>query len=148
MFLCTALLFNEIYLPMRFQVNTSYTFRNMARTRKMYEKFQRAIIQKLWKQKWWFLCTALFLNEIYLPMKFQVDTSYTFLNMARTRKKYEEFQRAIIQKLCHQELRFLCTALLLNEFYLPVKFQVDTSYRRAWGFYSNLHRWFKKWQQG
>ena len=42
----------------------------MLQTKFKYEKQQRAITQKLSKQKLWFLCTALPLDEIYPPMKF------------------------------------------------------------------------------
>ena len=112
-FLRTALLLNEIYLPIKFQLDTFRRSRVTERTRikykkiqraiTKYEKNQRAIIQKLWQQELWFLCTALLLNEIYLPMKFQVDISYTFRNMARTRKNVWKFQRAITQKLWKQK---------------------------------------------
>ena len=34
----------------------------------------------------WFLCTALLLNEIYLPMKFHVNALYSFKVMLRTKK--------------------------------------------------------------
>ena len=38
--------------------------------------------------------TAFLLDEIYLCMKFQVDTPYTFRkNKARTRKRYENFKK-------------------------------------------------------
>ena len=39
-------------------------------TKFKYEKQQRAISQKLSKQKLWFLCTALPLDEIYPPRNF------------------------------------------------------------------------------
>jgi hypothetical protein len=42
--------------------------------------------------------------------------------------KCENKQRGIIKELGKAELRFLCTAHLLNEIYLPIKFHVDTSY--------------------
>jgi hypothetical protein len=41
--------------------------------------------------------------------------------------KCKNKQRGIIQKIGKAELRFLCTAHLLNEIYLPTKFHVDTS---------------------
>ena len=43
-------------------------------------------------------------------------------DMHRTNFKYENKQRAITQKLSKQELRFMCTALPLDEIYLPTKF--------------------------
>jgi hypothetical protein len=36
-----------------------------------------------------FLCTALFLNKIYHPMKFHVHSFYTLGEMAWTKIKYE-----------------------------------------------------------
>ena len=45
------------------------------------------------------LCTALLLNEIYLPMKFQVDALHNFEVMLRTKLKYENKQRAITPKV-------------------------------------------------
>ena len=40
----------------------------------------------------------------------------------RTKFKYENKQRAITQKLSKQKLRFMCTALPLDEIYSPTKF--------------------------
>ena len=50
-------------------------------------------------------CTSAFLNEIYLPMKFQVSSLKTFRVMLRTKFKIENEQRAIANnsksmKLC------------------------------------------------
>ena len=42
--------------------------------------------------------------------------------MLQTKIKYENKQRAITQKLNKQELRFMCTALCLDESYPPTKF--------------------------
>jgi hypothetical protein len=42
--------------------------------------------------------------------------------------KCKNKQRVIIQKIGMAELRFLCTAHLLNEIYLPTKFHVDNYY--------------------
>ena len=78
---------------MKFQVGTSYSFRDMARTKIKCEKLQRAITPEICKQKLWFMCTALLLNEIYLPMKFQVGTSHSFRDMARTKIKYEKITK-------------------------------------------------------
>jgi hypothetical protein len=69
----------------------------MARTKIKYENQQRAITQKIRNAEYRFLCTALFLNEIYHPMK------------------YENKQRAITQKLRSEEYRSLCTALRVIE---------------------------------
>jgi len=45
------------------------------------------------------LCTALPLNEIYLPIKFQVNSLNTFLVMLQTKVKNENEQRAITPKV-------------------------------------------------
>jgi len=66
----------------------------------------------------WFLCIALLLNEIYLPMKFHVDALHSFKVMLRTKFKNENEQRAITPKVWFLELWSLCTALLLNAIYL------------------------------
>jgi hypothetical protein len=65
-------------------------------------------------------------NEIYLPTEFYVDTSLSFRVISRSSKCKNE-QRAITSKLGKAELRFLSTALLPNEVYLPTKFHVDIS---------------------
>ena len=61
-----------------------------------------------------FLCIALLLNEIYLPIKFHVEAWHSFKVMLRTKFKNENEQRAITPKVWSFELWFLCTALLLN----------------------------------
>ena len=42
--------------------------------------------------------------------------------MLRTKIKYENKERAMTQKLSKQELRFMCTALPLDEVYPTTKF--------------------------
>jgi len=69
-FLSTALLLNEIYLPMKFKVSSCNTFWVILRTKFKNENKQRAITPKVWSFEFWLLWTTLFLNEIYLPMKF------------------------------------------------------------------------------
>ena len=88
-----------------------------------YENKHRAIIQKLSKQELRFMCTALPLDKIYPPTKIYNHSWYSFADMLRTKFKYENKQRAITQKLSKRELRFMCTALRLDEIYLPMKFQ-------------------------
>ena len=102
--MCTALPLIEIYLHMKFQNDISNTFKDMLRTRIKLQNKQRAITQKIQNQELWFLCTALALDVIYSPMKFQVDISYTFKDMLRTRIKLQNKQRAITQKIQSQEL--------------------------------------------
>jgi hypothetical protein len=48
--------------------------------------------------------------------------------VARTKMKYENKQRAITQKIRSAEQQFLCTALLINKIYHPIKFQVHSFY--------------------
>ena len=73
-------------------------------------------------QELWFLCSALPLNEIHPPTKFHNHSKYNFGDMHRTKFKYENQQRAITQKLSSQALRFMCTALPLDQIYPPTKF--------------------------
>ena len=93
-----------------------------------YKIEQRAITQKLSHEELQFLCTACLLGDIYPPMKFHDNTFYTFGVMVRTKFKYKIEQRAITQKLSHAELQFLCTALLLDDIYPPMKFHDNISY--------------------
>ena len=91
------------------------------------ENQQSAKTPKVWCFELWFLCIALLLNEIYLPMTFQVSSLKTFWVMLRTtfKNENENEQRAITPKVWCLELCFLLTALLLSEIYLPMKFYVD-----------------------
>ena len=93
----------------------------MLLTKFKYENKQRAVTQKLSKQELQFMCTALPLDEIYPPTKVHNNSSYSFGDMLRTKFKYENKQRAVTQKLSKQELRFMCTALPLDEIYPPTK---------------------------
>jgi len=111
-FLCTALLLNEIYLSMKFQVSSLNTYWVILRTKFKNENevliinillwvmvlvhctspqwhhmpMKRTITLKVWCWELWFLCTALLLDEIYLPMKFHVDALHTFKVMLWTKK--------------------------------------------------------------
>ena len=93
-----------------------------SRQKSKYENKQRAITQKLSKQELRFMCTALPLDEIYLPTKFHNHSYYSFEDMLRTKIKYENKQRAITQKLSKRVLWLLCIALRLDEIYPPTKF--------------------------
>ena len=108
---------------MKFQIGSLNTFRVMLRTKFKNENEQRAITPKVWSFELWFLCTALLLNDIYLPMKFHVNALHSFKVMLRTKFKNENEQRDITPKVWCLELWFLCTALLLNE--TRMKFHVD-----------------------
>ena len=121
-------------MPMKLQVNSSNTFWVMLRT-----KF-KSITPKVWCLELSFLCTALLLNEIYLPIKLQVNSLNTFWVMLWTKFKNENQQRAITPKVWCIELLFLCTACLLNEIYLPMKFHVDALHS------FKVMLWTKKWR--
>jgi len=55
--------------------------------------FGKILVNKIYeliqvsKKKLWFLCTALLLNEIFLPMKFQVSILEYFLSYAPNKIK-------------------------------------------------------------
>jgi hypothetical protein len=51
---------------------------------------QRAITPKLDKTELWFFCTALPVNEIYLPTKIHVNISYSLKLMSQTKFKWLE----------------------------------------------------------
>ena len=72
-FMCTALPLDEIYPPTEFHNHSNYSFADMHRTKVKFESKQRAITKKKKKKKQelWFMCTALPLDEIYPPTKFQ-----------------------------------------------------------------------------
>ena len=99
----------------------------MPRKRIKYENLHRAITPKICQRELCFLSTALSFNEIYSPIKFQVDISNTYQVMVRTRIKYENLPRAITPKIYQKELWILGTALPFHEIYSPMKFQVDIS---------------------
>ena len=94
----------------------------MHQTKFKYENKQRAVTQKLSKEKSRFMCIALSLDEIYPPTKFHNHSKYSFGDMHRTKFKYENKQRTITKKLSKQESRFMCTALSLDKIYPPTKF--------------------------
>ena len=54
-------------------------------TKFKYENKQKAITQKLSKRELWFLCTALWLDEIYRPMKFHNRSQHSLGDMLRTK---------------------------------------------------------------
>ena len=79
----------------------------MLRTKFKYENKQRAITQKLSNQELQFMCTALPLDEIYLPTKFDNHSLYSFGDMHRTKVKYENKQRAITKKEKKEQTRVM-----------------------------------------
>ena len=126
-FLFNALLLDDIYPFIKFHDNISYTSGVMLRTTFKHKIEERAITQKLSHVELQFLCNALFLDDIYLPMKFHDNISYTLGVMLQTKFKYEIKQRAITQNLSHAELQFLCNALFHDDIYPPMKFHENIS---------------------
>ena len=62
-------------------------FRVMLLTKFKNENEQREITPKVWSFELCFLCTALFLNKVYRPMKFQVSSLNTFRSMLRKKSR-------------------------------------------------------------
>jgi hypothetical protein len=83
---------------------------------------------KLGKAKLWYFCTAFLPNEIYLPTKFHVDISNSIRVMPGQKSNCKNERREITKKLGNADIRFFCTALLLNEKLLPTNFLVDPFY--------------------
>jgi len=71
---------------MKFHVNALTTLKVMLRTKFKNKNKQRAITPKVRCLELWFLCTALLINETYLPTKFHVDALHSFKVMLRTKK--------------------------------------------------------------
>ena len=84
---------------MKFHVNALHSLKVMLQTKFKYENQQRAITPKVRCQELWFLCIALLLNKIYLPMKLQVSSLNTYGVMLRTKFKNENEQREITPKI-------------------------------------------------
>ena len=126
-FMCTALPLDEIYPPTIFHNHSLYSLGDMHRTKLKYKK-QRAITQTLSKQKLRFICTVLPLDKIYPPTKFHNHSKYSFGDMHRTKLTYGSKQRAMTKKISKQELRFMCTALPLDEIYPSKKFHNNSKY--------------------
>ena len=100
MVLCTALLLNEFYICVKFPVPSFYTFGDMLQTKIQSKNVQRAITPKILKTEHWILCTACFLDEFYLCVKFQVPSLHTFGDMLRTKiPEKKNVQRAITPKI-------------------------------------------------
>jgi hypothetical protein len=74
---------------MKFYVHSFNTLGEMAWTKIEYDNKQRTITQKIKNTEYRLLYTALFLNEIFHPMKFQVLSFNTLGEMVRTKIKYE-----------------------------------------------------------
>ena len=83
------------------------------------------------------MCTALPLDEIYPPTKFHNHSLHSLRDMHWTKFNYEKKKkkRAITKTLGKQELRFMCTALPLDEIYPPTKFLNHSKYS-----FGDMHR--------
>ena len=105
----------------------------MLQTKFKYELKKRAITQNLGKQELQFICTALPLmrsihQQNFITIAFIVLEICIRQNLGMKKKKKKKKQRAITQKLSKQELRFMCTALPLDEIYPPKKFHNHSNY--------------------
>jgi len=121
--LSTALLLNGIYMHMKFQVSSMNTFWVMLHTKFKNEwKGNNSKSMKLIYGS----CAWLFssMRFIYL-WSFMLMPCIILKLSSWTKFKYENEQRAITPKVWNFELWFLCTALLLDEIYLPMKFHGD-----------------------
>jgi len=122
----------------------------MLRTKVEWKEWKkRAITPKVWSLRLWFLCTALLPNVIYIPMKFHVNALYSFKVILQIKFKKENEQMAITPKAWCLELWFLCSALLLHDIYLPMKFHADTLHRTSRFLYAtyrgqNTYKWLIK----
>jgi hypothetical protein len=87
--LYTALLFNEIYLSIKFRDDISYSFiiELCPGKNSKCKSEERAITRKIDKVVFRFFSIAVLSNEIYLPTKFNVDISNSFRVMSRTKVK-------------------------------------------------------------
>jgi len=103
---CIALQLNELYLPIKCHVDALHNFKVMLRAKFKHENEQRAITLKVRNFELWFLCTALHLNKIYLPMKFHVDalhinySSYAPDKKGRTDRRKTDRQDESVT-ICH-----------------------------------------------
>ena len=70
--------------------------------------------------------------ENFITIAFIVLEICTRQNLSMKKKKK---QRAITQRLSKQELRFMCTALPLDEIYPPTKFHNHSNYS-----FGDMHR--------
>ena len=74
------------------------------------------------------MCTALPLDEIYPPTKFQNYSLFSLRDMQQKKSKYKKKQRAITKKLSKQELEFICTVLPIDKIYPSTKFHNHSKY--------------------
>ena len=68
-------------------MNALHSFEVMIQTKFQNENEHRAITLNIACLELWFLCTALLLNEIYLPMKVHVNALPSFKVMLRTKQR-------------------------------------------------------------
>jgi hypothetical protein len=90
---------------------------------------QRALTPKLGKTECYGSCALQTYSIRYIYLQSFMLITLIFLELCPGQSsKYTNKQRAIIQTLGNAELRFLCSANLLNKIYLPTRFYVDISY--------------------
>jgi hypothetical protein len=127
-------LFNEIYLSIKFRGDIFYSFRGMSRVKFKVWKWTKSNNSKLDKAVLRFFWIAVLSNEIYGSCALQTYSmrsiylqSFILIPLIVLEScpgqssKCKNKQSPFIQKLGKAELRFLCTAHLLNEIYLPTK---------------------------
>ena len=119
--MCIALPLDTIYPPTKFHNHSLYSLGDMHRTKFKYKKKTKGNNSKIKQARVRFMCSALPLDEIYPPTKFQNHSKYSFGDMHLTKDKYESKRRAITKKKkkSKQELTFMCTTLPLDEIYPP-----------------------------
>ena len=82
------------------------------------------------------MCTALPLNAIYPPTKFHKHSLYSLGDMHWTKFKYEKKKpKGNNSKIEQARLRFMCTALHLDEIYPSTKFHNHRKYS-----FGDMHR--------
>ena len=96
----------------------------MLRTKFKYENKQRAITKKKKIKKSYGFCRlhSSLMRSIH-PQNF-ITIACIVLEICTGQNLSIKNQRAITQRLSKQELRFMCTALPLDEIYPPTKFQI------------------------
>ena len=81
------------------------------------------------------MCTALPLDEIYLPTKFHNHSLHSLGDMHRTKFKYEKKAKGNNSKIKQARVWFMCTALPLDKIYPPTKFHNHSKYS-----FGDMHR--------
>jgi hypothetical protein len=106
----------------------------MSRTMFIVYNWKRPITQKIGKAELQFFCNAYLSNDIYLPTKFLVDTSYNFRAMSRTISKWKKWTKGNNSKIKEgRDTDPLHSTFLLRSIYLQssllVPFMVSELFR-------------------